>query len=353
MQVFVSTEENRQRDCNPSHFNISFSDVAAETVLSYSRLPKSGAFRPASSLAETFRGLAVGGEWRLDVSHSTSKRLETYTGSLLDWSLHIKAKFCTPKLEWEKLTVPHSFSPRHGHTAVAVVDSIFILGGFAHDGMGNDLWRFDYPSNAWTEFKSAAPALPTRPMFLHGQAAALGPWGVLRYGGLGKMSGIQELGRDVFVHNLLNDNHWMPISIANANDEVKLPKGRYFSAIALMESNDVINKLYNIDGPFLLVFGGDGGHIPNAYPNNYGFMPNALFDDMWILYPSELNSNIPIRRKDYCIDRLGLESTRRQVWNNTCGWKESSIDSHDATKLREECELGEIFIMSWCHWYIY
>jgi len=343
-QVYVSSAENSERECSPSSINITLSDTAEESVLSYSGLPNEGVFRPASSLTETFRGLAVDGDWKLDVYHS-SKNLEVVNGSLLEWDLHIQARPCTPVVKWEKLTAPPSFQSRHGHTAIAVDESVFISGGSSAGRMLNDLWRVDYSQNTWTELKSVPP--PQYKSMLHGRAAVLGPMGLLNYGGLGRTLGVQEQGSDLFLRitPFLQDD-WTLVSI-DSNENVG-PTGRYWSSIALLDSsNDIINKLYNInDGPFLLMFGGDGGHLPNSYTNTYGFMPNSFFDDVWLLSLSKLNDTYTIYRNTYCIDRLNRDSTRYQGWNNTCGWEESADIGDDTTP--EECRIEEILMIAWC-----
>ena len=332
LQVFVSTAENKERDCDSSLFNLLFADNAEEAVLSYSALPKEGAYRPASSLQESFQGLPVDGEWKLTIS--TSKSIVNYTESLLDWKLHIQAKSCTPRVKWERISVPQSFQPRHGHTAVAIDDSVFISGGFNERRL-NDVWRFDYSSNTWTNLNTSP--LGNHPA-IHRQAAVLGPWGLLNYGGLKQGSKTRSnKGGDMSIQHLFKDERLaVPL---NTNT----PQGRYLTTIGMMESSDVnvINKFYDNDGPFLLMFGGDGGN-PNAYPNSYGFMPNSFLDDVWILSPSELTGMNTIDRSDYCIGRLDRDSQHSQIWNSTCGW-EASVGGEP-----EECELGEILIMAWC-----
>eukprot|EP00986_Skeletonema_menzelii_P020313 scaffold30816_cov171-Skeletonema_menzelii.AAC.1 len=334
-KLFVSTAENRERDCHSSKFNLLFSDAAEEAVLSHSALPKEGIYRPASSLQALFQGLPVDGEWKLTIS--TSKRPVDYAGLLLDWKLHIQAKSCTPRVKWELLSVPPSFQPRHGHTAVAIDDSIFIGGGFSQRRL-NDLWRFDYLSNTWTNL-NASP-LGNHPA-IHRQAAVLGPWGLLSYGGLKQRSGTRtnNVGTEFSIQHLFKDERLAAPLSDNTNSSVA-PRERYLSAIALVESSsDVINKLYDNNGPFLLMFGGDSGDSINAYPNSYGFMPNSLLDDVWILSPSERTALNTIDRSDYCIDRLDRDSMQYQIWNSTCGW-EASFGGEPG-----ECELGEILIM--------
>jgi len=368
----VSTTENRERECNnSSQFHLLFSDDAEESVLSRSRLPNKGTYRPASgSLKETFQRLAVDGEWKLTISTSKSSVVNYYTNgssSLLDWKLHLQTCSCTPRVKWERiLSVPSSFQPRYGHTAIAINDSIFIYGGFAQHRL-NDLWRFDYLTNSWTSLTAAPEALRNHPA-IQRQQAVLGPWGLLNYGGLKKKkevqrsSGTQTKG-DLSIQHLFQDE-WLTVPLSSDNSgsssssssSVVTPPDRYLSSIALMESNNVIQKLYNIDdnnGPLLLMFGGDRGNSINGYPNSYGFiMPNTFLDDVWILslaLGDELttatasNNDFFMDRSDYCIGRLDRDSTYYKIWNSTCGWEASFRN-----ETPKDCELGEIFVMAWC-----
>jgi len=348
----VSTTENRERECNSSQFHLLFSDAAEEAVLSYSRLPNKGTYRPASgSMKESFQRLAADGEWTLTISTSKSA-VNYYTGSsLLDWKLHLQTNSCTPRVKWERIvSVPLSFQPRYGHTAIAINDSIFISGGFAQRRL-NDLWRFDYLTNSWT-------SLPTAPLRNHPaiqrQQAVLGPWGLLNYGGLKKKqrSGTQKNNKgDLSIQHLFQDERLaVPLSSDNSSRSIVVaPPDRYLSSIALMESNNVMKKLYNIndDGPFLLMSGGDRGNSINGHPNSYGFiLPNTFLDDMWILSLSELTATVTnngfMDWSDYCIGRLDRESMQYQIWNSTCGW-EASFGGEP-----KDCELGEILVMAWC-----
>lgn len=255
-------------------------------------------------------------------------------------------------MKWERiLSVPSSFQPRYGHTAIAINDSIFIYGGFAQRRL-NDLWRFDCLTNSWTSLTTAPEALRNHPAIQREQAV-LGPWGLLKYGGLKKSSGTQRNNKgDLFIQHLFQDERFtVPLSSDNSSSSsssVVAPPDRYLSSIALMKSNDVIQKMYNIggdDGPFLLMFGGDRGNSINGYPNSYGFiMPNTFLDDVWILSLSEAaaSKNEFMDWSDYCIGRLDRDSTHYQIWNSTCGWEVSFGDEP------KDCELGKIFVMAWC-----
>ena len=277
--------------------------------------------------------MPANGEWTLTIS--TSQRLVEFNASLLEWELHMQTKSCTPRVEWEQISVPSSFQPRYGHTAIVVdSDSIFISGGMNHRRL-NDLWRFNYLSNTWTQLN--APALQSNPT-IQRQEAVIGPWSLLHYGGLKPRSGALSRGQDLSIRNLFTDER-----LKVSNPEGKLgPHGRYLTSVALMNSTDVINRLYNIDGPFLLMFGGDRGHSINAYPNSYGFMPNTFLGDVWILSLSELNTHHVLNKNDYCIGRLDHDSTHYQIWNASCGW-EASVGGEP-----EVCEPEEILILAWC-----
>lgn len=377
----MSTTEKRERQCNDSsQFHLLFSDDAEESVLSYSRLPNEGTYRPASgSLKETFQSLAANGEWELTISTSKSSAANNnynynYTNgsssssTLLEWKLHLQTKSCTPRVKWERiLSVPSSFQPRYGHTAIVIDHSIFISGGFSQRRL-NDLWRFDYLTNSWTSLTSTPEALRNYPA-IQRQQAVLGPWGLLKYGGLTTTTTKKKQrsetqtnnNRDLSIQHLFQDERLIvPLSSDSSSSSssgsiVDAPPDRYLSSIVLMESNDIIQKLYNIDddnGPFLLMFGGDRGNSINGYPNSYGFlMPNTFLNDVWILSLGEelttsASNNDFMDRSDYCIGRLDRDSKHYQIWNSTCGWEVSFGDDDDDEP--KDCGLDEIFVMAWC-----
>jgi hypothetical protein len=123
----------------------------------------------------------------------------------------------------------------------------------------------------------------------------------------------------------------------------------------------------------ILVFGGDGKLLHNAYPDSYGYISNSLFDDVWLLSPGGIRttaSSMYQRRKDEnCSWRWMSESslttttmTAYQIWNTTCGWTSEvednetwsaynmeEADNDDHSGLRPgECQLGSIMIAAWC-----
>ncbi|KAL7531218.1 hypothetical protein ACHAXR_003909, partial [Thalassiosira sp. AJA248-18] len=308
-KVFVSNMESRGKECEAASLNLLFSDDATESVLSYASIP-SGTFRPASSLMATFGGLPINGEWK--VSIALSQYPEEYIGRVLNWGMRIDAKTCVAHPTWEKLSMPpSSFSRRRHQTAVAVDASIFVAGGFAERRL-NDLWRFDYDSNTWTELNSADRGQSP----LTGQVSFLGQFGLLAFGGIAKY-GPQERGRDLWLLDLFEDD-WVPVPIPqNASVNIGLLRNNGKGPGSIKS---------NGKGPMALVFGGDGGLLHNAYADSYGFMPNSFFDDVWLLSPGRIGISSTMARRsrhDYCDWRWIPGSTSHRIWNNTCGWDDA------------------------------
>ena len=182
MQIFVSSTESREDDCQASTLDMVFSDNANESVLSYASIPM-GEIRPASSLMGMFEGLPYYGDWRIEISQSHPVFPDEYKAALLDWEIELNTKPCIPRAEWVKLSptaLGSSFTPRHLHTAIAIDNSIFVSGGW--DGQKlDDLWRYDRDANTFTELNSSGVEehLP-----LSAQAWFLSSNGLMTYGGI-------------------------------------------------------------------------------------------------------------------------------------------------------------------------
>jgi hypothetical protein len=193
------------------------SDDADDWVLSHASIPKSGTFRPASSLGATFGGLPFDGEWKISISMAPPVYYpEESHGRLLDWELAIDAKPCAAaRPRWQKLPSPPSgFSPRRLHTAVAVGNSIFIFGGFAKRRL-DDMWRFDFDTKSWTDLTQHAVVDHGLQLPLYGKASFLGPFGLLTYGGMAKY-GTQNQGRDLFLVDLF-EGDWVSVPFPQQN----------------------------------------------------------------------------------------------------------------------------------------
>jgi hypothetical protein len=102
---------------------------------------------------------------------------------------------------WFGPTLPHFRpSPRHGHSAVLYKDSMIVFAG--NDGIDlNDLHRFDFRSDTWTELTTHVHGVPPFPRYTH--AAVIVPpqpvgnhnqhWRMFIHGGTtGNMSHIRN-----------------------------------------------------------------------------------------------------------------------------------------------------------------
>ena len=150
--------------------NITFSDNAQDAILNRSyRLPASGVFRPAETLASSFVGKTVNGQWTLEIYESS---LDGIPGTLLDWKIDFDLDYCYEGILWSKLSAksnscerasvvkgklvtqcPEScerhtriiaekelFTPRYLHSSVAVGNNVYVMGGYAHTYI-NEIWR--------------------------------------------------------------------------------------------------------------------------------------------------------------------------------------------------------------------
>ena len=209
-KIFVSRMESRDHECSSSSLDLLFTDDADESVLSRASIPTSGSFRSATSHTATFDDLPIEGKWKLSiaVSQPLLHPEEEYEGLLTGWEMIVDVKACNTHPRWERLaTPPPTYLPLRLHTAVAVDNSIFVTGGFSSHRL-DDLWRFDYDTNSWTELnredRSRWP--------MHGQAAYLGEFGLLTFGGLAS-HGPQKQGHDVWLLDLFEDD-WSNVPIA-------------------------------------------------------------------------------------------------------------------------------------------
>jgi len=358
VQLYVSSADNLRSPCHPETLNLSFSDHEPESILSRSRIPTHGDFRPASGLAARFRGIHFDddGPWELSIAQRSPTQSENITGTLLDWQLILDVTPCEAKAKWKRLpSPPASFAPRRLHSSVAVGDSLFVSGGFGRvNGSGadrplDDLWRLDSDSDSdFVSFIELRASPRDKTMTMYGQVALLGPFGLLGYGGV-RSRGPRSQGKDLWLWNIF-EKEWMSVPVEHGGDAAaplvndKIPYGRYLSSIGLLDS-DTLRQIYNIDGPWpmAMTFGGDGAFLHNGYNDDYGFMTNSLFDDVWILSAGAIATNSSVqnqRRRDHCRWRQLPTSTSFRIWNDTCGWNSAAT--------RGICRWDEILIRAWC-----
>lgn len=362
-QIFVSRDESTEKECQHplSSVDLVLSDDAEEWILSHASIPTSGSFRPASSLASAFAGLPINGDWELLISMAQSATnsttiMENHHGRLLDWELIIDVTPCNVNQpHWTKLqSPPIDFTPRRLHTAVAVGNSIFLTGGYSATRRLDDMWRFDFDTNTWTDLTTKHDTGDvvvdnSRRYFpLYGQASFLSPWGLLAYGGMAKY-GTRNHGHDMLLFDLFQGD-WVPVPVSSHS---VIPHSRYLSSIGLLSNN--MNSINNKrEGPMLLTFGGDGGLLHNAQVDDYGSMANSLFNDIWLLSPSGLrisssSSTMAQKRQyDLCHWRWIPNSTVFQIWERTCGIIDAS-SKVEGNWSGEVCHLESILIAAWCH----
>lgn len=328
-KLYISSNGSQKNDCHASTLNLVFSDKAYDSILSYSDIPTAGEYRPANSLMSMFDSWPVDGEWTVGIAQSQSSHLEEHRGRVLDWELRVKGKPCHAKANWQQLSRQSNFPPRRMHTAVAIGNSIFVSGGFSDHHL-DDLWRFDYGPNTWTELNASASG---KPLPMNGQTALLGQFGLLVYGGIQPL-GTKEHLADLWLLDVF-ENEWSKVPIARNHS---MPRGRYLSTIGMCKSHDV-DRMDHV----VIVFGGDGGLLHNSYQDSYGFMSNAFFQDVWMLSLGGISGSMKERhREEHCDWRLSLNSTAQREWNASCGWSESKYSSPD------ECSWDEILVMAWC-----
>lgn len=148
---------------------------------------------------------------------------------MLDWKLHFDLDYCTEGLRWSKLStnsnsceettitdgkilnnncndcgkhiIPKEvFTPRYSHTAVAVGNDVFVIGGYAH-GVMSEIWRFNYDTRDWVQLHDNLKRSKS-----YGQAATLTPFGMIAIGGIrNTLVGTSFIDK-VFVYDVLNEN---------------------------------------------------------------------------------------------------------------------------------------------------
>lgn len=227
MKLYVSSADNLQNPCQPETLRWTFSDHEPESILSRSRIPARGAFRPASGLSPRFRGIPFDddhGPWELSIAQRSPTSNENITGTLLDWQLVLDITPCEAKAKWERLpSPPPSFAPRRLHSSIAVGNSLFVSGGFGRiDGSGaerrlDDLWRWDDDSGAFVELRASfgfGEMAKTR--MYYGRVALLGPLGLLGYGGVASR-GPSPPGKDLWLRDIF-EKDWVSVPVKDGSD---------------------------------------------------------------------------------------------------------------------------------------
>jgi hypothetical protein len=168
--------------------------------------------QPAEEIKSHFMGLTSDGQWTLAIY---DRILDNATGILYDWELDMNVEPCEENIHWsnlshqsnscevgniaagelqmqecpktgdsyvqrypERASSNNVFTPRYSHSAIAIRDNIYVLGGFAH-GNVPETWRFNYSSKKWTRLHGVHSK-----KMKFGQTSVLSPYGVIAFGGL-------------------------------------------------------------------------------------------------------------------------------------------------------------------------
>ena len=207
--------------------NITFTDSADKSILDYSsRIPKEGIFQPAENLGSHFEGSPTNGQWVLSIFDSNIDQMK---GTLINWKLHFDVTYCNEGIHWSKLSTNSNscgdtiindgksenrncsddcgrheitreiFYPRHSHTAIAVENDVFVIGGYAH-GIMSEIWRFNYKTKDWIQLKNSLE----RPKF-YGQTAILTPFGMVTIGGIRNGVFGTTFAKRAYFYDILNE----------------------------------------------------------------------------------------------------------------------------------------------------
>ncbi|EJK67167.1 hypothetical protein THAOC_11836, partial [Thalassiosira oceanica] len=324
VKVLVASTESLRGGCEYSFIDLRLSDGADEWILDGLKFPMKGTFRPANSLFGTFRGIPLEGTWSVAIAQSEKLDLggKHDNSTLVGWELSFVTKPCYPSAKWTTLEVPTDFKPRRLHTAVAVEDSVFVVGGVSNQYL-EDVWRYDRVLSRWVELKSA-PSEGKSPR--HGQAGMLTPGGaVIAFGGLRPNERL-EPSQDVWMMDPFDGGwEWRPIPVLG-HGTPQVPYSRYLSSFGLLVKDNVGTHA-QWQG---VAFGGEGKS------------GSSLYGDAWLFLPGGIEAGTG--RAELCEWRVLPFSTADRSWRNSCGY-----DPRDEFGPPPQgCGLLSIFVRAWC-----
>lgn len=303
---------------------------------------------------------------------------------MTSWQLEARLEPCRRAYVWTNVSNSSGARPpaRAGALGVSIGEQLFVHGGRSKDDPWPEtrLWRYDLPRNHWHELNPAPEAdgayAPS------GKAAAITPWGVYAFGGLGfywNERGIHESKFDdrVLWLDMPNRRWWAdeyvtpvrhhgPVEPPMEGREGKLevdeiaarvlkgqdaPRGRYYASLAFLEggiadalaaeaavqAGDASSR--NARPPAVLLFGGDDDRTD--------------LDDAWLLklanaslrepegegsrYEFHLS---PSNHLAFCGWRF--RATAQRLWDESCGANTTSRSDP------EECSLQHIVQRAYC-----
>ena len=167
--------------------------------------------KPSENIKSHFKGIPIDGQWTLAVYDRISDNI---TGILYDWEMDMSARPCEESIRWSKMNVSNAcdlgivtpgvikmeecpgngdsyiqrypekttssniFTPRYSHSAIAIHNNVYVVGGFAH-GDVKETWRLNYASKSWTKLHGSHSS-----NLFFGQSSVLTPYGIIALGGL-------------------------------------------------------------------------------------------------------------------------------------------------------------------------
>ncbi len=116
-----------------------------------------------------------------------------FEGELLDWTLDLSIQPCRlmdeGAMQWERVEVTGDDipSPRAWHTAVALEESIFVIGGVGGSGIETPLkqsmFRLDIKTSSWAKLGGDDDYHSTLNLLPPGMMLLILPWGLFGLGG--------------------------------------------------------------------------------------------------------------------------------------------------------------------------
>ncbi len=116
-----------------------------------------------------------------------------FEGKLIDWTLIISMQPCKlmdeGAMKWERVEVTGGDipSPRAWHRAIALEESIFVIGGVGGSGIETPLqqsmFRFDIKTSTWVRLAGGNDDHSTLPLLPAEMALLISPWGLFGFGG--------------------------------------------------------------------------------------------------------------------------------------------------------------------------
>ncbi|GLD99745.1 hypothetical protein PINS_up008473 [Pythium insidiosum] len=300
--------------------------VSGSRTLTFASNRSSDAAEPLS----VFRQHVATGGWTLSVSDTAQDALD---GSLDAWDVAFSLAPCVSTFTWRDLgaqTTGTPPSPRYQHAAVVVGSAMFVLGGRSSDGVElSDVLRLDYNAtartSAWTTLAplTSRSSLRSSRLFHAGRSLLLTPFELLAIG-----QGLRPRVTRQAPHTLSGGAHvarrrvterpngasWSPVELADASMG---PSGRYWSAVAFLETAPSTKSVY--------LFGGQDD--------------TTLLRDLWVLQLDALAEE-ESKRSLQCAWRLSNVAYQSQ-WSASCGATTASTPS-------AECSLETLLLYAWC-----